>query len=119
MMDDFDADGNVRSSIPVQFLGQVWTPNLTKRFAGYPSWFDEHDEHPDHVDMPFRKRRSLPVRVLNFVKLILALFFTQDIENLNKLIATPFRLSVKTPRKMGLNLRQLLMLTVQLSSVLR
>ena len=60
MMEDFDADGNVRSSIPVQFLGQVWTPNLTSRFVGYPPWFDEHEEHPDHVDMPVRRRRSLP-----------------------------------------------------------
>ena len=63
MMEDFDAAGNVRSSVPVQFLAQVWTPNLNTRSIGYdnyPNWFGEHEEHPDHVDVPVRGRRSVP-----------------------------------------------------------
>ena len=63
MMEDFDSNGQVRSSIPVQFLAQVWTPNLNTRSIGYdnyPDWFGEHDEHPDHVDVPARGRRSVP-----------------------------------------------------------
>ena len=66
MMEDFDSNGNVRSSIPVQFLAQVWTPNMNTRSIGYdnyPRWFDG-DEHPDHVDAPTKKnsrgRRSIP-----------------------------------------------------------
>lgn len=62
MMEDFDADGNVRSSIPVQFLAQVWTPNMATRSIGaanYPDWFSEK-EHKDHVKIPGRGRRSLP-----------------------------------------------------------
>ena len=66
MMEDFDSNGNVRSSIPVQFLAQVWTPNLNTRSIGYdnyPAWF-EQDEHPDHIDAPSKKnsrgRRSVP-----------------------------------------------------------
>jgi len=31
MLEDFDLTGNVRSSIPVQFLGQVWRPDLRRR----------------------------------------------------------------------------------------
>ena len=62
MMEDFDSSGNVRSSIPVQFLGLVWTPNMSTRSVGtenYPEWFDEK-EHKDHVMVPGRGRRSLP-----------------------------------------------------------
>merc|ERR1711931_220128 len=62
MMEDFDASGNVRSSIPVQFLAQVWTPNMATRSLGaanYPEWFAEK-EHKDHVKVPGRGRRSLP-----------------------------------------------------------
>jgi len=62
MMEDFDANGNVRSSIPVQFLAQVWTPNMATRSIGaanYPDWFGE-PEHKDHVKVPGRGRRSLP-----------------------------------------------------------
>lgn len=63
MMEDFDANGNVRSSIPVQFLAQVWTPNMNTRSIGhsnYPNWFDI-EEHENHVDAPKgRGRRSLP-----------------------------------------------------------
>jgi len=62
MMEDFDANGNVRSSIPVQFLAQVWTPNMATRSLGaanYPEWFAEK-EHKDHVKVPGRGRRSLP-----------------------------------------------------------
>lgn len=67
MMEDFDADGNVRSSIPVQFLAQVWTPNMSTRSIGaanYPKWFAsdarEHEEHDEHDARPSRGRRSLP-----------------------------------------------------------
>ena len=62
MMEDFDSNGNVRSSIPVQFLAQVWTPNMSTRSIGaanYPDWFAEK-EHKDHVKIPGRGRRSLP-----------------------------------------------------------
>ena len=70
MIEDFDAAGNVRSSIPVQFLAKVWTPNINGRGVNYPDWFGQ-DEHEDHVDIPAysgpddtsgRRRRSLPVR---------------------------------------------------------
>lgn len=62
MMEDFDSSGKVRSSIPVQFLAQVWTPNMATRSIGaanYPKWFDE-EEHEDHVKIPGRGRRSVP-----------------------------------------------------------
>ena len=47
--------GNVKSSIPVQFLGQVWTPMvqrngaLTTNDSPYPKWFPEHDHHVRHT----------------------------------------------------------------------
>ena len=56
MMEDFDSDGNIRSSIPVQFLAAVWTPSAVSRGVAlpfvYPDWFAEksdHDDHEDHV----------------------------------------------------------------------
>ena len=55
-MEDFDANGNVRSSMPVQFLATVWTPSNAR--SGPPSsstWFPEDDD--DHHD---RRRRSVP-----------------------------------------------------------
>lgn len=61
MMEDFDAQGNVRSSVPVQFLGQVWTPSMNSRsFTGYPDFFGgpEAEEHVDNF--PVRGRRSTP-----------------------------------------------------------
>ena len=61
MMEDFDAQGNVRSSIPVQFLAQVWTPSMNSRsFTGYPDFFGgpEAEEHVDNL--PVRGRRSTP-----------------------------------------------------------
>ena len=57
MMEDFDSNNNVRSSIPVQFLAQVWTPSLNPSTSAiYPDWFaDDHD----HDDLPVaRGRRS-------------------------------------------------------------
>jgi len=69
MMEDFDSNGNVRSSVPVQFLAQVWTPNMSTRSIGaanYPQWFslsdaNEHEEHEMHDKKPpARGRRSLP-----------------------------------------------------------
>ena len=64
MMDDFDAEGNVRSSVPVQFLIQVWTPNMSTRSIGYhnyPDWFGMNGEDHKHKDsFPVRGRRSIP-----------------------------------------------------------
>ena len=47
MIEDFDQFGSVRSSIPIQFLAQVWTPNLQARSLSYPQWFDEDNDHHD------------------------------------------------------------------------
>jgi hypothetical protein len=64
MIEDFDSNGNVKSSIPVQFLAMLWTPNINRSqrtgFPAYPTWFseDEDPDHEDHVDG--RKRRSSP-----------------------------------------------------------
>ena len=68
MIEDFDSNGNVKSSIPVQFLAQVWTPNLNSRAVGvanYPDWFrgPDHDDHRDYVHNqdyhpPVRGKRS-------------------------------------------------------------
>ena len=64
MMEDFDAQGNVRSSVPVQFLAQVWTPNMSTRSIGYhnyPDWFGMHEDEDNHKDnFPVRGRRSVP-----------------------------------------------------------
>ena len=60
MIEDFDADGNVRSSIPVQFLAKVWTPDITSRGVNYPDWFGVEHEHKDHVDAPTRKTHGKP-----------------------------------------------------------
>lgn len=56
MIEDFDSNGNVRSSIPIQFLAMVWTPNLARGRVGqsanpYPNWFGDDDDDD-------RKRRS-------------------------------------------------------------
>ena len=54
MMEDRGADGQIRSSIPVQFLAAVWTPSTVSRGVAlpfvYPDWFAEKSEHDDHVD---------------------------------------------------------------------
>ena len=56
MMEDFDSNGNVKSSIPVQFLAAVWTPQTVSRGVAlpfvYPDWFAETDgdHHHDHMD---------------------------------------------------------------------
>ena len=51
MMEDFDSNGNVKSSIPVQFLAQVWTPDMNARSVtpNYPiqEWYPPHD-HSEH-----------------------------------------------------------------------
>ena len=55
MMEDIDMLGNVKSSIPVQFLGQVWTPMVQRNGAlipnatPYPKWFPEVDHHVRHT----------------------------------------------------------------------
>ena len=75
MIEDFDANGNVKSSTPIQFLAQVWTPSITVPPAGtaigngrsqkikmandcgddcYP--IIPHDDHDD--DHEGRKRRE-------------------------------------------------------------
>ena len=54
IMEDRDADGQIRSSIPVQFLAAVWTPSTVSRGVAlpfvYPDWFAEKSEHDDHED---------------------------------------------------------------------
>lgn len=51
MMEDFDSDGNIKSSIPVQFLAQLWTPDINSRSVSpnYPiqEWYPPHD-HSEH-----------------------------------------------------------------------
>ena len=48
MMEDMDMLGNIKSSIPVQFLAQVWTPLVQRNGAlipndnPYPKWFPAH-----------------------------------------------------------------------------
>ena len=34
MVEDFDENGAIRSSVPVQFLAEVWTPQPTKNSIG-------------------------------------------------------------------------------------
>lgn len=66
MLEDFDAQGNVKSSVPVQYLIRVWTPNMARsnRFRGYPDVFggDEGDDHEESnaSTAPVRGRRSTP-----------------------------------------------------------
>ena len=60
MIEDFDADNNVRSSIPVQFLAKVWTPDITARGINYPDWFGVEHEHEDHVDVHRGRRTATP-----------------------------------------------------------
>ena len=83
MIEDFDSDGNIRSSIPIQFLAQVWTPSLTRSIgleSPYPNWFEQDDDE-NSIFMAaiargrrswtsFRNRRSEPsycTAVPNFV----------------------------------------------------
>jgi hypothetical protein len=57
-IEDFDSNGNILSSTPIQFLATVWTPKNTNfgRFGqgkpfGYPSFFPEDDHNNDaHKD---------------------------------------------------------------------
>jgi len=57
MLEDFDANGNVRSSMPVQFLATVWTPSNVRSHSA-PIWFPEEDDHDDKFNG--RRRRSIP-----------------------------------------------------------
>ena len=63
MMEDFDTNGKVKSSIPVQFLTAVWTPQSTARGASvlggspYPDWFSEKDGEAHH-DVDHHKSSS-------------------------------------------------------------
>jgi len=69
MIEDFDANGAVKSTVPVQFLAHVWTPNLNSRSLGtsnYPKWYpkpgkhtaDMHDD--DERELKNRGRRAAP-----------------------------------------------------------
>ena len=62
MMEDFDSNGEVRSSIPVQFLAAVWTPSTVSRGVAlpfvYPDWFAEKSEHDDHEDHHHGKKKG-------------------------------------------------------------
>ena len=63
MMEDFDQNGVRKSSIPVQFLAAVWTPQSSARGVGlpfvYPDWFAETDDdhHHDHIDKPKKGKK--------------------------------------------------------------
>ena len=70
-IEDFDSDGNMISSMPVQFLATVWTPsnsnfanrNLISHGPGVPfqhdvsAFHEGHDDHDDN-DESGRKRRA-------------------------------------------------------------
>jgi hypothetical protein len=70
-IEDFDSDGNILSSTPIQFLATVWTPNNTNfRLLGqfgpgnpfsYEPFFPEDDNHDDHHndEQEGRKRRQV------------------------------------------------------------
>ena len=73
MIEDFDANGSIKSSTPIQFLAQVWTPNVSARSLipsmriqtteidsdcwpnCYPVIPDDNDD--DYIDG--RKKRSI------------------------------------------------------------
>ena len=63
MMEDFDQNGVRKSSIPVQFLAAVWTPQTSARGVAlpfvYPNWFAETDDdhHHDHIDEPKKGKK--------------------------------------------------------------
>merc|ERR1712130_737505 len=72
MIEDFDSNGNVKSSIPIQFLAMLWTPNVSRSQRNgqpsYPQWFPEHhhegheffEEDADESSENGRRRRSTP-----------------------------------------------------------
>ena len=59
MMEDFDQNGKRKSSIPVQFLAAVWTPQSSARGVAlpfvYPDWFADDDHHHDDMDNDHEK----------------------------------------------------------------
>ena len=66
-VEDFDANGNLLHSVPLGFVGVVFTPQIeaSRRFqkknplyAGLIEGTDEHDEYHDH-DHDGRRRRSI------------------------------------------------------------
>lgn len=69
-VEDFDSNGNKKSSMPLQFLATVWTPsNSNFRTSGrnktpyqYPNLFpeDDHDDHKKGSSSRSRGRRSVP-----------------------------------------------------------
>ena len=68
MIEDLTDNNEVRSAIPVQFLGLVWTPTsgriLRNDKPNFPNWFAEKGEHKHggahDFDPATRKRRSTP-----------------------------------------------------------
>ena len=60
-MEDYDSAGNIRSSMPVQFLGTVWTPCLNCRsgrpgsIAQMPELFpnDHQNDHEDEYEYDY------------------------------------------------------------------
>lgn len=81
-VEDFDESGNVKSSVPVQFLATVWTPqndNFSNRFmygpgkpAQIPDLFPIDDHNDDHADNHVHSvgRRSVPEYCNNFPTLV-------------------------------------------------
>jgi len=69
-VEDFDSNGVMKSSMPLQFLATVWTPtNSNFRTSGrnqtpyqYPNLFpeDDHDDHKKGSSSRSRGRRSTP-----------------------------------------------------------
>ena len=79
MMEDFDANNEIKSSIPVQFLAAVWTPQTVSRGVAlpfvYPDWFaetdgDHHDDFGDH-HKPSKKEQREKSRKKNHNTIIL------------------------------------------------
>lgn len=62
-VEDFDIDGNMMSSVPAQFVGLVFIPDLspTTRNAGliFAGLFSDEDDH-DHVSGRRRRRQTTP-----------------------------------------------------------
>ena len=69
-VEDFDANGNLKSSMPVQFLATVWTPENTNFRSSardmtpyqYPNLFpiDDEDEGRKRRSVNSRGKRSVP-----------------------------------------------------------
>lgn len=72
MIEDFDVNGNIKSSTPIQFLAQVWTPNVSARSLMpspriqtieidsdcWPNCYPVIPDDDDYIDS--RKKRNAP-----------------------------------------------------------